>query len=280
MNSYNLYHINAIACSRQTTRHYSTSFSVGIRLLSPEIRKAVYSLYGFVRLADEIVDTFHGHDKRVLLTRFRQDTWLAIREGISLNPILHSFQMVVNKYQIDPELIEAFFDSMAMDLDHKVYDCSNFKTYIYGSAEVVGLMCLKVFYRDDPDGFESLKHPARKLGEAFQKVNFLRDMQSDLQERGRNYFPGVDLMNFSYSDKKKIEKEIEEDFKEAYKGIVRLKKEARLGVYIAYLYYMHLFRKIKKAHPGAIMKKRIRVNNWKKLSLLVVGLMRHELGQV
>jgi phytoene synthase len=280
MNSIELYNKNALACSRNTTRKYSTSFSLGIRLLAPEIRRAVYSIYGFVRFADEIVDTFHNHDKAALLERFRKETYVSIDEGISTNPILQSFQIVVNKYGIDHELIEAFFDSMAMDLDHKIFDRKKYETYIYGSAEVVGLMCLRVFYKDEPEKYDVLKHPARKLGEAFQKVNFLRDVQSDLDERGRSYFPNVDLLNFSKAQKEKIEQEIENDFREAYKGIVMLKKEARLGVYIAYIYYLKLFRKIKSTPPKAIMHKRIRVNNWVKMSLLFQGLVKHEFGQV
>ncbi len=280
MNSIELYNSNALACSRNTTRKYSTSFSLGIRLLAPEVRRAVYSIYGFVRFADEIVDTFHNHNKEELLERFRKETYFAIGEGISTNPILQSFQIVVNQYAIDFHLIEAFFDSMAMDLDHKKYDREKYERYIYGSAEVVGLMCLRVFYKDDPEKYEVLQHPARKLGEAFQKVNFLRDVQSDLDERGRSYFPNVDLLNFSKVQKEKIEQEIENDFKEAYKGIVMLKKEARLGVYIAYIYYLKLFRKIKCTPPTAILRQRIRVNNWMKMRLLFQGVVKHEFGQV
>ncbi|WP_044085060.1 phytoene/squalene synthase family protein [Marinilabilia salmonicolor] len=280
MNSIELYNQNALACSRHTTRKYSTSFSLGIRLLAPEIRRAVYAIYGFVRFADEIVDTFHEHDKSVLLERFRKETYLSIDEGISTNPILQSFQLVVNEYSIDHELIEAFFESMAMDLDHKIYDRKKFESYVYGSAEVVGLMCLRVFYKGDPKGYDTLKHPARKLGEAFQKVNFLRDVQSDLEERGRSYFPNVDLLNFSAVQKAKIELEIETDFREAYQGIVKLNKSARLGVYIAYIYYLKLFRKIKRTPPKAIMRRRIRVSNWVKMSLLFQGVVKNELGQV
>ncbi len=278
--SMEMYNINALACSRQTTRRYSTSFSLGIRFLSSEIREAVYAIYGMVRFADEIVDTFHDHDKASLLKRFRQDTHLAILKGISINPILQSFQLAVNKYKIETSLIDAFFDSMAMDLEHHNYDHSHYKTYIYGSAEVVGLMCLKVFYKDDPESYDVLKLPARKLGEAFQKVNFLRDVQADLEERGRTYFPNVDLKNFSASQKREIEREIEADFKEAYEGILKLKKEARLGVYIAYIYYLKLFCKIKETPPRAIMQSRIRVNNWVKMRLLFEGVVRHELGRV
>ena len=280
MNSIEFYNSNALACSRHTTRKYSTSFSLGIRLLAPEVRQAVYSIYGFVRFADEIVDTFHNHNKEKLLERFRQETYVAIEEGISINPILQSFQIVVKQYRIDHHLIEAFFDSMAMDLDHKKYDREKYQTYIYGSAEVVGLMCLRVFYKDEPEKYEALKYPARKLGEAFQKVNFLRDIQSDLDERGRSYFPNVDLFNFFKEQKEQIENEIENDFKEAYKGIALLKKEVRLGVYIAYIYYLKLFLKIKRTPPMDIMRQRIRVNNWMKMSLLFQGVVKHEFGQV
>jgi phytoene synthase len=280
MSNIDLYNINALDCSKSTTRHYSTSFSMGIRFFAPEVRDAVYSIYGFVRFTDEIVDTFHGYDKAELLERFRKDTYTAIREGISTNPILHSFQIVANRYSIDRKLLEAFFESMAMDLDYRKFDREKLNVYIYGSAEVVGLMCLRVFYRDDPEGYEALKYPARKLGEAFQKVNFLRDVQADLKERGRTYFPNVDLLNFTPSQKEKIEREIERDFKEAYKGIVQLKREARLGVYIAYIYYLRLFRKIRKTHPDTIMNERIRVSNWGKLALLFEGVFRHEFGRI
>lgn len=280
MSTIELYNLNSLACSKSTTRHYSTSFSLGIKLLSPKIREAVYAIYGFVRVTDEIVDTFHDHDKSALLQRFRTETYTAIEEGISTNPILQSFQIVVNQYSIDHDLIEAFFKSMAMDLNHKIYDHDRYKNYIYGSAEVVGLMCLRVFYKDDPDKYEELKRPARKLGEAFQKVNFLRDIQLDMENLGRTYFPDVDLLNFSLADKKQIEKEIEADFKEAYKGILLLKKEARLGVYIAYIYYLKLFQKIKITPPKVIMRERIRVSNWVKMGLLFQGVVRHELGQV
>jgi phytoene/squalene synthetase len=278
--SIELYNNNAQACSRQTTQRYSTSFTLGIKLLGRDIRKAIYAIYAFVRFADEIVDTFHTYDKAALLEKFRRDTHSAISQGISTNPILQSFQLTANQYQIDTALIEAFFESMAMDLSYKKYDQSHYQSYIYGSAEVVGLMCLKVFYHDDPQGYETLKHPARKLGQAFQKVNFLRDVQSDLKERGRTYFPNVDLTNFSISQKKQIEKEIEADFQEAYLGIVKLNKEARRGVYIAYRYYLRLFNKIKNSPPKVIMRSRIRVNNWIKMKLLFEGVLRHELNCV
>jgi phytoene synthase len=280
MSTIELYNLNALACSKSTTNRYSTSFLLGIKLLGSEMREAVYAIYGLVRVADEIVDTLHNHNNLTLLTRFRNETFTAIKEGISTNPIIQSFQITVNQYGINSELIEAFFDSMAMDLDRKAHDKFTFKNYIYGSAEVVGLMCLRVFYQNDTAGYEALKHPARKLGEAFQKVNFLRDIQADHQELGRTYFPNVDLVNFSFGQKTEIEEEIEADFKEAFKGIVQLKKEARLGVYIAYLYYQKLFRKIKRTPPEAIMRQRIRVSNFVKMGLLLGGVLRHELGQV
>ncbi|MFO8001017.1 MAG: phytoene/squalene synthase family protein [Marinilabilia sp.] len=280
MSSIDIYNSNALACSKNTTRLYSTSFSLGIKLLGHEVRDAVYGIYGFVRFADEIVDTFHDYDKATLLERFRHETFTAIDEGVSINPILQSFQLTVNRYHIDIELIQAFFDSMAMDLDHKNYDSLKYKDYIYGSAEVVGLMCLRVFYRDDPAGYEALKHPARRLGEAFQKVNFLRDVQADMEERGRTYFPGVDLLNFTREQKDQIEKEIENDFREAYKGIVQLKPGVKLGVYIAYVYYYKLFCKIRRIPPRSIMRERIRISNWVKLRLLFAGVVKHETGRV
>ena len=280
MSSIDLYNSTALACSKAATQRYSTSFSLGIKLLGSPVREAIYSVYGFVRFADEIVDTFHDHDKASLLERFRQDTFRAMDEGISTNPILQSFQITANRYCIDKELIGSFFDSMAMDLNFKEYDRKSYQSYIYGSAEVVGLMCLRVFYRDEHQKYETLKFSARKLGEAFQKVNFLRDVQADIDERGRTYFPHVDLKNFSLVQKEQIEKEIEKDFQDAYDGIVQLKREARLGVYIAYIYYQKLFRKIKKKSPTDIMQQRIRISNWTKIALLFRGLIRHEFGRV
>ncbi|MFM7768836.1 MAG: phytoene/squalene synthase family protein, partial [Bacteroidota bacterium] len=217
---------------------------------------------------DEIVDTFHGFNKQLLLDEFKQDTWNAIRNGISTNPVLHAFQLTVNKYKIDNELTEAFLYSMSLDLDKKDYDEAFYNKYIYGSAEVVGLMCLRVFCEGDSKLYDSLVEPARKLGAAFQKVNFLRDLKSDFQERGRVYFPGVDFTKFSEADKKSIEADIQADFDAAYDGIMRLPKGVREGVYAAYVYYLELLRRIEKEPASRVMEMRIRVPDWLKAILL------------
>ena len=232
------------------TNRYSTSFSLGIKLFDQKLRMPIYSIYGFVRFADEIVDTFHGHDKAALLAKFRSDTYQALEDKISLNPILQSFQQVVNRYNIETDLIDAFLDSMAMDLDDYTYTTDMYQKYIYGSAEVVGLMCLRIFCDGKEEQYQSLKASACSLGAAFQKVNFLRDIKSDFEERGRVYFPGVEYHTFSDSDKLAIEADIKKDFDDAYQGIIKLPTGARLGVMLAYVYYTKLFAKIKKARNG------------------------------
>ncbi len=241
---------------------------MGIRAFAKEYRPPICSIYGFVRFADEIVDTFHQHNKKELLDQFRKDTYEAIEIGISLNPVLHAFQKVVNDYNIKIELIDAFLDSMEMDLDFQNYTDDLYDTYIYGSAEVVGLMCLCIFCEGDEERYEKLKEPARRLGAAFQKVNFLRDMRSDYDERGRVYFPGVDFNTFTDKDKAIIEQDILKDFEVAYNGIIQLPKSVRLGVYLAYIFYLKLFKKIRKAPATLVQKERIRINNWKKVFLL------------
>ncbi|MEO1628637.1 MAG: phytoene/squalene synthase family protein, partial [Bacteroidota bacterium] len=243
----NLYHNTCRECSQLITNRYSTSFSMGIRLFDKRFRGPIYAVYGFVRFADEIVDTFHTYDKGSLLTRFRNDTYKAIEEKISLNPVLHAFQEVVNEYQIERELIDAFLDSMEMDLHFHTYEDSLYKKYIYGSAEVVGLMCLRVFCEGNTEMYDKLRDHACSLGSAFQKINFLRDMKSDFDERGRVYFPGVDFQYFTNEDKLLIEADIKADFDHAYQGIVRLPQGARFGVYLAYVYYTNLFQKIKRS---------------------------------
>jgi phytoene/squalene synthetase len=248
---------------------------MGIRAFEKKLRAPIYAVYGFVRFADEIVDTFHEHDKKTLLDRFRKETYLAIEEGISLNPVLQSFQKVVNEYQIDHELIDAFLDSMEMDLYHNRYEDSLYSTYIYGSAEVVGLMCLKVFVEGDQAEYERLRPAACKLGSAFQKINFLRDMKSDYDERGRVYFPGVDFKHFDERDKKLIEDDIQGEFDEALVGIKNLPKSARFGVYLAYVYYTNLFSKIKKANAQRVKEERIRVNDGKKVYLIFESALKH-----
>ncbi|HCY40854.1 MAG TPA: phytoene synthase [Prolixibacteraceae bacterium] len=273
-----LYRKNNLDCSRITTRNYSTSFSLGVRVLSPKYREGIYSIYGFVRYADEIVDTFFDQDQRTIFEEFRQETFKAIERGFSINPIIDSFQMAVRKYNIDRELIDAFLLSMEMDLSNEVYSPELLKTYIYGSAEVVGLMCLRVFYYNEPEKYDQLVAPARKLGEAFQKVNFLRDARDDYAEKGRVYFKDIDFNHFTEETKKQLEAEIERDFQDSMEGIRQLKKQVRLGVYLAYSYYLHLLKEIKKARPEEILKKRYRVSNRRKSYLLVNAYLKNALN--
>lgn len=264
-------------CSIFITRSYSTSFSLGILLLAERIRKPIYSIYGFVRLADEIVDSFHNHDKKQLLEELKRETFLAIERGISTNPVIHSFQKTVNEYTIDRHLIETFLKSMEMDLDKKEYNEEGFKNYIMGSAEVVGLMCLQIFCRGDERAFAALKHPAMKLGAAFQKVNFLRDVKYDHEILGRSYFPKINFSRLSSWSKRKIEAEIRNDFQEALAGIKQLPRECRLGVYVAYMYYLQLFKKIRSCPPERIFAERLRVANREKLRLLLKSYLIYNL---
>jgi phytoene synthase len=249
------------------TKKYSTSFSLGILALSPKIRPAVYAVYGFVRLGDEIVDSFHAYNKKELLHRFSSQTWQAIEERISLNPILQSFQEAVHTYQIDSELIAQFLHSMEMDLYQVDYNSDLYKEYILGSAEVVGLMCLQIFVKGDKAQFEALKPYAMKLGSAFQKVNFLRDLKEDYQVLGRSYFPHIDMNAFDNATKAQIEIEIAEEFEEALLGIKKLPSTSKFGVYLAYKYYLSLFKKIRGTSAEQIMTRRIRIPNGQKLSL-------------
>lgn len=272
-----LYTRTALQCSKVITRNYSTSFTLGIRTLHKKFHMPIYAIYGFVRYADEIVDTFHDFDKAQLLARFKMDTYQAIDEKISLNPVLHSFQLVVNQYHIGHDLIEAFLHSMEMDLQGESYNQAGYEEYIYGSAEVVGLMCLRVFCDGDDAEYDRLQPSAKHLGAAFQKVNFLRDIKSDFKERGRIYFPGVDFSDFSQEDKKKIETDIEQDFKAALIGIKQLPPPARAGVYLAYIYYLQLFKKIRKLSASRILSERIRVPDFKKIVLLSKTLLMHHL---
>lgn len=255
--------------SKATTKQYSTSFSLGILALSPKIRNPIYSIYGYVRLADEIVDSFHGFDKQKLLSRFRDETLAALEEKISLNPILQSFQETVHRYKIDYSLINQFLKSMEMDL-HKVdYNSELYKEYILGSAEVVGLMCLQVFVDGNKTEFEKLKPYAMTLGSAFQKVNFLRDMKDDYYTLGRTYFPNVDISDFDQKVKCEIEQEIHSEFQTALEGIKMLPGTSRFGVYLAYRYYVSLFNKIKKTSACKIVNQRIRISNGRKISLMM-----------
>ena len=273
-----LYTHNSLLLSKLTTRNYSTSFSLGVSLLKQEYRLPIYAVYGFVRVADEIVDTFHDQEKERKLAEFRRDTYQAIVDGMSTNPILHSFQWVVNEYHIDHQLIEAFLESMEMDLTQKEYTPEEFKKYVYGSAEVVGLMCLRVFYKDQDEAYEALIPPARKLGEAFQKINFLRDIQSDFEERGRFYFPGVDMHSFTNENKRIIEADIKKDFDEAYEGVKQLNRVSKLGVLVSYTYYLKLFEKIRRTDASNIFKKRYRIANSRKILILIRCAIEVKLG--
>lgn len=275
-----LYSKVCFECSKLITNRYSTSFTLGIKMFSSELRAPIYAIYGFVRFADEIVDTFHDHDKALLLEEFKKDTYRAIDQRISLNPVLQCFQEVVNKYNIDLELIEAFLVSMEMDLHKSIYDKNDLNKYIYGSAEVVGLMCLKVFLKGDTKRYEELKPYAQALGSAFQKINFLRDMKSDYQERGRVYFPDVDFNNFNQEEKEKIENDIAEDFYMALEGIKKLPASAKLGVYCAYKYYINLFYKIKNSSASLVVQKRIRVSDKRKLYLLTTSAFENKFGLI
>lgn len=272
-----LFHQASRQCSKVVTERYSTSFSSAIKLLKKDFRSPIYNIYGFVRFADEIVDTFHQHEKRELLAEFKKETYNAIARKISLNPILHSFQQTVNDYSIDLHLIDAFFLSMESDLDQTKYDLNGYKQYIYGSAEVVGLMCLTVFCEKDKKLYHVLEPYARSLGAAFQKVNFLRDVKSDYQNLERTYFPRVDFNNFTNGMKDEIEREISLDFANAFIGISQLPAGAKFGVYVAYKYYLSLFRKIKRTHAQAILEQRIRIPNYSKAFILMRAGVKNQL---
>jgi len=278
MNAIELFDQTTLECSRLITQRYSTSFTLGIKTMDKKFHLPIYAIYGFVRYADEIVDTFHDSDKAALLARFKKDTYEAIESRLSLNPVLHAFQLIVNQYRIDLDLIEAFLHSMEMDLDYHLYNDSKYQEYIYGSAEVVGLMCLKIFVEGDQKMYDQLKSPACKLGSAFQKVNFLRDIKSDFEERGRVYFPGVDFNQFDKSAKSLIEEDIQKDFNDSLVGIAALPAGAKLGVKVAYLYYQELFDKIKRLPPETITQERIRIPNSKKITLLLGSYFGNKLG--
>ena len=264
--------------SKMVTNEYSTSFSLGSRFLNKDFRNPIYAIYGFVRFADEIVDTLHEYNKSELLSEFEKETYTAIQRGVSLNPILNSFQKVVNTYKIDHWLIETFLKSMAMDLDKIKYDKDGYKQYIVGSAEVVGLMCLKVFVRGNEKKYEELKDDAMSLGSAFQKINFLRDLHADYSVMGRVYFPDLTIDKLYMSTKKAIEDDIEIDFEKGLQGIKKLPKDARLGVYVAYIYYRSLFNKIKKMQPETILKERVRIPDSQKVVLFAGSYLRNSLN--
>ncbi len=270
----------SIAVSKKTTETYSTSFSLGIYFLHHRLRSAIYSIYGFVRVADEIVDSFEGFDQQSLLKKFSEETYECLASRISFNPILNSFQQAVHQYSIDPSLIDTFLKSMEMDLEKQQYNHEKYQQYILGSAEVVGLMCLHIFTEGNKEMFEELKPFAMKLGAAFQKVNFLRDMKEDYQILGRTYFPNVEMNHFGMDAKKKIEAEIEEDFKMALLGIKKLPPSSKGGVYLAYVYYRSLFKKIKRIPAHKILTERVRINNGKKFSLMVNSLVANKMNLV
>lgn len=272
-----IFHTASESCSRVVTQKYSTSFSSAIRMLHRDLRTPVFNIYGFVRFADEIVDSFHDHDKDSLLREFKQQTYEAIERGISLNPILNSFQRTVNEYNIDHKLIEAFFRSMEMDLSRISYDEDGYREYIYGSAEVVGLMCLYVFCDGKKELYDRLEAPARSLGAAFQKVNFLRDIKADFNGLSRIYFPGCDFNNFTKESKHRIEADIQKDFRDAYEGIIHLPFKARFGVYVAYKYYLSLFKKIRRLKPANILQSRIRIANYHKAMIILRAGLKNQL---
>lgn len=275
-----LFNDTTLACSKLITGRYSTSFTLGIRTLDKRFHLPVYAVYGFVRWADEIVDTFHDQDKAALFADFRRQTDEALALGFSLNPVLHAFQLMVHRYGIDREFIDAFFHSMELDLEDKHYNQSLYEEYIYGSAEVVGLMCLRIFCEGDKAQFERLRESARRLGSALQKVNFLRDIRSDFEERGRVYFPGVVYEQFDDAIKQKIEADIRADFDAAYVGIMQLPRSARLGVYLAYVYYLKLFQKIRQVPATHILAARLRVPGNTKLLLLMGSYFRYRLRAI
>lgn len=268
-------------CSKLVTKNYSTSFSLAVNMLSPSIRDGIHSIYGFVRFADEIVDSFHDYDKENLINDFEKEYYKAIENGISLNPILNSFQHTVKQYNITDDLVQAFLKSMKLDLIKSNYDTqTEYEDYIYGSADVVGLMCLKVFVKGNNQKYEQLKHEAMRLGSAFQKVNFLRDLKDDNLVLNRNYFPGIDLKSFDENAKTAIIQEIEEDFKVAYQGIIKLPIEAKFGVYTAYVYYKKLLKKLKNTPYYEIGNSRIRVSNYTKAGLLAQSFVTYKLKLV
>ncbi|RYY71925.1 MAG: phytoene/squalene synthase family protein [Chitinophagaceae bacterium] len=273
-----LFHTVSQECSKLTTQKYSTSFSSAILLLHTSLRTPIYNIYGFVRFADEIVDTFHEFDKEALLADFKVQTYAAIEAGISLNPILNSFQRTVNEFNIDPKLIEAFFYSMELDLNKSKYDLKGYQEYIFGSAEAVGLMCLYVFCDGDRTGFEKLKPAAQALGAAFQKINFLRDIKADFEGLNRTYFPGIDFRNFTPAMKQEIEADIARDFANAHQGILELPVKARFGVYVAYKYYFSLFKRIKKAQPALLLNNRVRISNYSKALIFMRAGLRSQLN--
>ena len=280
MTNQEIYNDIAKKISEITTKKYSTSFSLGINFFSPDVRPSIYGIYGFVRFADEIVDTFFEQDQEKLIIDFENETLLSIDRKFSSNPILHSFQMVVNDNNIPIDLIKSFLKSMKMDIYQETHSEDSYNNYIYGSAEVIGLMCIYVFCKGNNENIEELRNSAQKLGSAFQKVNFLRDLKDDYKGKGRLYFPELNKNKVLDNDSKiLIQKEIENDFDEGIKGIKRLPNNSRLGVYLAYRYFRVLFNKLKKTDAKEIMKKRLRINNFTKISLIPITYLREKTGQ-
>ena len=268
-------------CSKITTQKYSTSFSIATKMLSDKIRQDIYNIYGFVRLADEIVDSFHNYDKEKLFNNFEEDLYEALNSKISLNPILNSFQYTFHKYNLDLENVQSFMKSMRLDLNKGNYmSTKEYQEYIYGSADVVGLMCLKVFVDGNLEKYNDLKSSAMSLGSAFQKVNFLRDLKADLEDLNRSYFPNVDFKNLTEFAKKEIINDIENDFKKGFDGIQKLPLEAKFGVYTAYRYYKKLLDKLKQTPALEIKSKRIRIDNLKKIELLTRSYIKYQLNLV
>lgn len=280
MRATSLYDETCFKCSKITTVNYSTSFSLGIKTLAKPYRKPIFAIYGFVRFADEIVDTFHHQNKAQMLESFKKQTYESIEQKHSLNPILHAFQLVVNEYHIEKELIDTFLFSMEMDLHDIKYDQAAYETYILGSAEVVGLMCLKVFCHNNDEQYHKLKPYAMKLGSAFQKINFLRDLNNDYFNLGRVYFPHLDIRNFNIEAKRAIEADIEKDFAAGLEGIKMLPEGARFGVYVAYVYYYALFKKIINTPPKVILSQRVRIPNFRKYLLILSSYLKHSFGMI
>jgi phytoene/squalene synthetase len=280
MNSEEIFNKVSQLCSKTVTHRYSTSFSLGIRLMKKKFRNPIYAVYGFVRLADEIVDTFHKHNKEKLLKRLKQDVDQALEDKISLNPILHNFQQVAQIYNINNELIDKFISSMEMDLHKTQYSQKGYEEYIYGSAEAVGLMCLKIFCDGDKNLYNELKDTARKLGSAYQKVNFLRDLNHDYKELGRIYFPDIDINRFNHGVKRTIILDIQNDFNTGYKGIKKLPGSAKLGVYLSFVYYTELLKKISRTSPEKLLQKRIRLSNAYKYVLFIYAIIKCKLSLV